>query len=216
MAERDTLDRLRRIHSMSGNVPKDAQGRPFCRWCGKPVPPPRRTVCSEACVHEILMRTRPSYARAQVEQRDRGVCSACGIDTQQLVRISRRLESLALYEHRAPASAKAPGGWAPHPAAAWRRVCLQAFLATLNLWAGHEVADLGDSRWNRGPHLWRHLWEADHTVPVVEGGGGAGLDEYRTLCIPCHKLESRKLAGRLARRRRRQLSLLPEDQDHES
>lgn len=57
----------------------------------------------------------------------------------------------------------------------------------------------------------RHIWEMDHTVPVVEGGGGAGLDELRTLCIRCHKGESRALAKRLARRLRKQLSLLPEE-----
>ena len=29
-------------------------------------------------------------------------------------------------------------------------------------------------------------WEADHIVPVVEGGDSS-LDNMRTLCIPCHK-----------------------------
>jgi 5-methylcytosine-specific restriction endonuclease McrA len=31
------------------------------------------------------------------------------------------------------------------------------------------------------------LWEADHIVPVAEGGGACGLENYRTLCVPCHK-----------------------------
>ena len=52
-------------------------------------------------------------------------------------------------------------------------------------------------------------WEADHIVPVVEGGGGCGLDGYRTLCIPCHRLVTRDLMGRLAARRKLHMSLTP-------
>ena len=32
----------------------------------------------------------------------------------------------------------------------------------------------------------RPLWEADHIVPVADGGGECGLDNYRLLCRPCH------------------------------
>ena len=31
------------------------------------------------------------------------------------------------------------------------------------------------------------LWDADHIIPVKEGGGQCGLDNIRTLCISCHK-----------------------------
>lgn len=48
-----------------------------------------------------------------------------------------------------------------------------------------------------------HLWEADHVVPLAEGGTNA-LDNYRTLCVPCHKQATKELAARLALRRRRQ------------
>jgi 5-methylcytosine-specific restriction enzyme A len=41
-------------------------------------------------------------------------------------------------------------------------------------------------------------WDADHIKPVVEGGGECGLNNYRTLCIPCHKAETRKLRQRIA------------------
>lgn len=44
-------------------------------------------------------------------------------------------------------------------------------------------------------------WEADHILPVVEGGGMCGLEGLRTLCLPCHHKESAALAGRLARKR---------------
>ncbi len=32
----------------------------------------------------------------------------------------------------------------------------------------------------------RRKWEADHIVPVADGGGECGLDNYRLLCRPCH------------------------------
>jgi 5-methylcytosine-specific restriction endonuclease McrA len=42
------------------------------------------------------------------------------------------------------------------------------------------------------------LWEMDHVVAVIEGGGGTGLENLQTLCIPCHK---RKTAALLRQRR---------------
>ena len=32
------------------------------------------------------------------------------------------------------------------------------------------------------------LWDADHIIPVKDGGGECGLDNIRTLCISCHKI----------------------------
>jgi 5-methylcytosine-specific restriction enzyme A len=42
----------------------------------------------------------------------------------------------------------------------------------------------------------RSLWQADHVIPVVEGGGQCDLDNMRTLCIPCHKQATRSLMER--------------------
>jgi hypothetical protein len=41
------------------------------------------------------------------------------------------------------------------------------------------------------------LWQADHQVPVAEGGGQCGLENFRTLCVPCHNAETAALRGRL-------------------
>ena len=38
------------------------------------------------------------------------------------------------------------------------------------------------------------LWDADHIIPVCKGGGQCDLDNYRTLCISCHKAETSKLS----------------------
>jgi len=47
-----------------------------------------------------------------------------------------------------------------------------------------------------------HFWDADHIVPVVEGGGACGLDNFRTLCWWCHIEETAALAKRRAMVRR--------------
>ena len=33
----------------------------------------------------------------------------------------------------------------------------------------------------------RPRWEADHIVPVADGGGECGLENYRLLCRDCHR-----------------------------
>lgn len=48
------------------------------------------------------------------------------------------------------------------------------------------------------------LWEMDHVRPVAEGGGGTGLENLQTLCVPCHK---RKSAADVRRRRAEQRGL---------
>jgi 5-methylcytosine-specific restriction endonuclease McrA len=47
-------------------------------------------------------------------------------------------------------------------------------------------------------------WDADHIVPVVEGGGECGLSNFRTLCISCHAKETKRLHGRLAAGRKKE------------
>ena len=126
-------------------------GEPVCRWCRARVTKPRRTFCSDACVHEWRIRSSPSYVRKEVKKRDRGVCQSCGFD----VRAAERAWRLR----------KPPGG---------------------------------DRRARKAWRAARPRWEADHIVPVADGGGECGLDNYRLLCRACH------LAITLAWRRRRE------------
>ena len=53
-----------------------------------------------------------------------------------------------------------------------------------------------------GFNYYETLWHADHVVPVIEGGGQCGLDNIRTLCVPCHKIVTAALRQRLAAKRR--------------
>jgi len=55
------------------------------------------------------------------------------------------------------------------------------------------------------------LWQADHIVPVVEGGGACGLANLQTLCNSCHAAETAMLAGRRALARRAPLFTQPLD-----
>lgn len=47
------------------------------------------------------------------------------------------------------------------------------------------------------PHNGTTPWEADHAVPICEGGALA-LHNLRTLCRPCHRRVTRELRARLA------------------
>jgi 5-methylcytosine-specific restriction endonuclease McrA len=72
-------------------LPRGPGGRALCRWCNTEVPRGRRSFCSDDCVHEHKLRSDPGYLRAQVFQRDRGICAECGLDTEKLRRRLRRL-----------------------------------------------------------------------------------------------------------------------------
>jgi len=50
-------------------------------------------------------------------------------------------------------------------------------------------------------HATRTRWDAARIVEVVEGGGGCGLDNFQTLCFPCHRDKTADLARRRAARR---------------
>ena len=62
---------------------KNEDGFTKCRWCSGSVLPPRRTMCSPECVHELKLRCSGKYLRNQVYKRDKGICGECGIDTKE-------------------------------------------------------------------------------------------------------------------------------------
>ena len=118
---------------------RDAEGKPICRWCRGPVARPRRTFCSDPCVHEWKIRSSPWYVRREVKKRDKGICRLCGWNV--------------IKAHREWTKAKPPAA---------NRVARRAWRAE------------------------RPRWEADHIIPVADGGGECGLENYRLLCRPCH------------------------------
>jgi len=51
---------------------------------------------------------------------------------------------------------------------------------------------------NRSIRQRKGVWDADHIVPVVEGGGLCDESNYRTLCVPCHKVVTAELRRKRA------------------
>ncbi len=138
-------------------LPKDENGLTCCRWCGKGVKPPKRTMCSPECVHELKLRINGRYLRDCVYKRDKGICAICKIDTKEIAKTAHILEGDELIEY------------------------------------------LNDHKISLNRKIWLKkygggLWDADHIIPVKEGGGLCGLENMRTLCIKCHKNETAILA----------------------
>ncbi|MGA2133786.1 MAG: HNH endonuclease [Bryobacteraceae bacterium] len=79
-----------------------------------------------------------------------------------------------------------------------RGVCAQCGLDTEALRKDKRKLDYTARRrfekeWGRR----RQLWDADHIVPVAEGGGECDLSNMRTLCLKCHWLATVALQQRL-------------------
>lgn len=80
------MSRKRRLSLKDSNKDlrnvRGPNGYRLCRFCGREVLPPRRTFCSDKCVHEWKLRSDPGYLREQVYKRDLGKCADCGADTR--------------------------------------------------------------------------------------------------------------------------------------
>ncbi|HUA17552.1 MAG TPA: HNH endonuclease [Bryobacteraceae bacterium] len=72
--------------------------------------------------------------------------------------------------------------------AAWRS--LQRLRGASRLRAWREWGVRAGSR--------KSLWDADHILPVVEGGGECDLANIRTLCLKCHRGATADLRKRRA------------------
>ncbi len=53
-------------------------------------------------------------------------------------------------------------------------------------------------RWGLKSVSRKTLWDADHIIPVVEGGGECDLENIRTLCLVCHRQQTLDLRRRLS------------------
>jgi len=54
------------------------------------------------------------------------------------------------------------------------------------------------AEWGMTTKRRKSLWDADHIVPVVEGGGECDLSNLRTLCLKCHRATTAELRKRRA------------------
>ena len=162
---------LPRHGTLFGRIP---QTPGLCRWCRKPVPKPRRTFCSGG--GRRLSRFNPN-----------GKDWGCVEEWQ--IRTSGRALRLAVAFRDDGVCARCGIDCE----------ALEEKVRAIN--AAREPRDL-----ERLQELFKAgfrppWWEVDHIVPVAEGGGMAGLEGVRTLCIPCHLIETAALRKRLAARR---------------
>lgn len=177
-------------------------GRALCRQCGNEVPKGRQTFCGDGCVHEWKCRTDPGYQARQVLARDRGICRACGLDCISLLAELKLLRRQAREEFSK--ARRLPLHWVNHEGPYGS---LDDNLQTFN--ARLDELDLR----NNYRSLTRRLWEMDHIVPVVEGGGSCGLDNLRTLCWKCHREATTELSRRRANKKKAAKLLAPEKKD---
>jgi len=136
---------------------RSSSGNRFCRYCKKEVYPPKRTFCSDPCVHEWRIRSNNKYMRETLYERDLGICELCLTDTRyqkiELENISRKAKKEDGDQYLT-------------------NVFFVNILQLLRI-------TMKESK--------KSLWHADHRIPVFDGGGQSGLDNLRTLCIKCHK-----------------------------
>lgn len=179
-AQLKLLDRwLKRVpeHEM----PKGPNGRKLCRWCQQEVPPPKRTFCGPECLHEYSLRKDSQYLRRCVENRDGGICALCGLDTEKLKRIAKKLDRLDWET----TEGKSKINWHGKTSKIYIKITAK-YPWSYKLC--HSMSMKQKINW---------FWEADHILEVVKGGGACGLDNIQTLCIGCHRQKTQNLLREL-------------------
>ena len=187
---------LRKYPHRTGRGPN---GRPLCRVCGQEVAKGRRTFCAQACANRYLLETDGAALRRLVFERDKGVCSICELDCDALYREHKAaLKSIkARYDARVWRDgilAKLRDDWTNSESQKQYRELMLDLSREENAARTAYTHELREQGWN----VWNAYWNADHIVPVCEGGGECGLDNLRTLCVKCHKKETAKLAAKRA------------------
>ena len=89
-----------------------------------------------------------------------------------------------------------------------RGVCAACGVDTLALRRDMRKLDYAARRevlkkWKLREGSRKSLWDADHVVPVAEGGGQCDLSNMRTLCLLCHARATGALRERLKKLPRR-------------
>lgn len=155
--------------------------------CGKECIPPRQTWATKDCYPRWALINDPGAIRQAVFDRDLGVCALCRLDTEWFEDELKTLSNLLF-------KLKLNNG---------------ITFEQIGSMVDDFLKERGLSHWRNeirtplyGTVDWRHLWEADHIVPVIEGGGQTGLENFRTACLQCHKEQTRLLARRRAEQRK--------------
>jgi hypothetical protein len=113
--------------------------------------------CSDECRHLGQIQRNAQYRRRLLWERDRGICSACGMDTEPIAERLRHAfnHDPTIFEHL------------------------------------RRALRLPRLRASRGS-----VWDADHIQPKCLGGTN-DLENYRTVCVWCHRKITGALIGQL-------------------
>jgi 5-methylcytosine-specific restriction protein A len=157
-----------------------------CRWCLGPVAPPRRSWCSEDCIREWTRRTSWSLTRLAVFERDKGRCAACGVDAEAVLARFRQAVCDRMGFDRARASLDAVA--VVKTVRASRRRYRTTVTKPEPLPADLIALFAARAGWPESAFRPKaHAWEADHIIPVADGGDFFDLGNIRTMCIRCHR-----------------------------
>lgn len=171
-------------------------GRLLCRWCGTETKPPRMTFCSASCVHEWTIRTGGPEIRIMLLKRDKGVCACCGVDTLSLRQRIHPDWNLVFREWSDQRNIN--GSLTEAQRDDWREYRREVVVLRDTERAKVDPGYVEVLRSGRSD-----LWDADHIIPVEEGGGQCGLSNYQTLCVVCHLKKNAKHAAQRSQRTRR-------------
>lgn len=148
--------------------------------CGRKA---RRIWFSDACSKWVVSNLYifSGYSlRGHTGDRDNGVCSVCSLDTVKLEHLIAssgiRPKELKLCFYNEPPSFDDA-----------EKNAVSNFIWSTRQHGWH-LNDFFTSYDERQSFLQtRSLWDADHILPVKDGGGALGLTNMRTLCKACHR-----------------------------
>eukprot|EP00929_Paragymnodinium_shiwhaense_P043950 TRINITY_DN22553_c0_g1_i2.p1 TRINITY_DN22553_c0_g1~~TRINITY_DN22553_c0_g1_i2.p1 ORF type:complete len:1101 (-),score=183.88 TRINITY_DN22553_c0_g1_i2:52-3354(-) len=122
--------------------------------------------CTGTCRGRFFAKRSGWSIRRQLFELERGVCQCCGLDCHAL------LQELLVTSEAARRAA--------------RLTELAPRISATSARAARILAKPTEG----------FLWEADHILPVWEGGGACGLENLQTLCVACHEAKTRAEATR--------------------
>jgi 5-methylcytosine-specific restriction enzyme A len=129
----------------------------------------------------------------------RGLCRWCSVEVPP-----RRFTFCSDYCVHEWKLRSQPGYLREHILKRDKGICAHCSLNTLQeqrrLKRARGVARLGlMQHWGLNARMRKSLWDADHILPVTEGGGECDLDNIRTLCLRCHRSVTSQLRERIRR-----------------
>ena len=132
--------------------------------------------CGRRCFQAFLHRTSGGTLRKAIFDIEHGICQVCGLDAH---RLCVRLRPIKSFHERQKLVLDTTAG---HPLCpGWSSKTLDRLVS---------VPSEG------------HAWQMDHIIEVAAGGGGCGLENVQTLCVPCHSLKTRQYVQTSAQMKR--------------